>query len=146
MRETVIKKFNELTVDELYEILRIRSEVFVVEQTCVYQDLDYVDQEAYHVYIKEEGKIVAYLRVIDKGNRLDEVSIGRVISLKRRCGLGTELMQAGIEVAKEKYGARVIKIGAQAYAIPFYEGVGFKRISDEYDEDGIPHVYMIYEE
>lgn len=144
--ETVIKTFQELTVDELYEILKARAEIFIVEQNCVYQDLDDVDKDAYHVYLRENGEILAYLRVIDKGKRLDEVSLGRVISLKRRCGIGSKIMKIGIAVAKEKYGAKKIKIGAQQYAQPFYEGVGFKRISDEYMEDGIPHVYMIYEE
>ena len=144
--ETVIKKFEELTLDELYEILRARAEIFVVEQTCPYQDLDGVDKEAYHVYLKEDEHIVAYLRVVDKGKRLDEVSIGRVISLKRRCGLGSELMKIGLRIAKEKFGAKVIKIGAQAYAKPFYESVGFRQISGEYLEDGIPHIYMIYED
>ena len=90
--------------------------------------------------------MVAYLRVIDKGKRLDEVSIGRVISLKRRQGLGTKLMHEGIQVAKEKFGAKRIKIGAQRYAKPFYEGCGFRQISGEYLEDGIPHIYMLYEE
>lgn len=144
--ESKIKRFDELTTKELYEILRARAEVFVVEQNCAYQDLDGVDLDAYHVWFEENGKILAYLRVVDKGKRLDEVSLGRVISLKRRCGLGSKLMRLGIAVAKEKFGARVIKIGAQAYAQPFYESVGFSRISEEYDEDGIPHVYMIYQE
>lgn len=144
--ETVVKQFNQLTVEELYEILRLRAEVFVVEQNCAYQDLDDIDKEAYHVYLKEEGKILAYLRVIDKEKRLDEVSIGRVISLKRRCGLGTKLMAEGVKVAKEKYGAKRIKIGAQCYAQPFYEGCGFRQVSGEYLEDGIPHIYMMYEE
>lgn len=144
--EVVVKKFQELGLDELYEILRLRAEVFIVEQDCVYQDLDNVDKNAYHVYLKERNEILAYLRVIDKGERLDEVSLGRVISLKRRQGLGTQIMKIGISVAKEKYGAKKIKIGAQAYAKPFYEGVGFKQISGEYMEDGIPHIYMIYEE
>lgn len=143
--ETVVKKFSELTLDELYEILRIRAEVFVVEQNCVYQDLDDIDQEAYHIYLKENGKMIAYLRVIDKDKRLDEVSIGRVISLKRRCGVGSEIMRAGILVAQEKFQAKKIKIGAQLYAKPFYEQAGFKQISGEYLEDGIPHIYMIYE-
>ena len=143
--ESVIKKFDELTLAELYEILRIRAEVFVVEQTCAYQDLDRLDQDAYHVYLKEDNRIVGYLRVIDKGKRLDEVSIGRVISLKRRCGVGSELMKVGIKVAKEKFGAKVIKVGAQVYAKPFYEQIGFKQISEEYLEDGIPHIYMIYD-
>jgi ElaA protein len=108
--------------------------------------LDEVDKEAYHVYLRENGKIVAYLRVIDKGKRLDEVSLGRVITLKRRCGYGTKVMKIGIDVAKEKFGAKKIKIGAQAWAKPFYEQVGFRQISGEYMEDGIPHIYMILDE
>ena len=144
--EIVVKKFSELTLGELYEILKIRAEVFVVEQNCPYQDLDEIDKKAYHVYMQENGKMVAYLRVIDKGERLDEVSVGRVISLKRRCGLGSALMQEGIRVAKEKFGAKKIKVGAQVYAKPFYEQAGFRQISEEYLEDGIPHIYMIYED
>ncbi len=145
--QTVVKKFNELDNYELYEILRLRSSVFVVEQDCVYLDADNVDLNAYHVYIKDGQEIVAYLRVIDKGMRLEEVSIGRVISLRRRQGLGTKVMLAGIKVAKEKFGAKKIKIGAQAYAVPFYEQVGFKVIPNgEYIEDGQPHVYMIYQD
>lgn len=143
--QLIIKHFNELTADELYDILAARAEVFVVEQNCAYQDLDGIDKNAYHLYYKENGKIVAYLRVIDKGERLDEVSIGRVISLKRRCGLGSALMREGLRVAKEKFGATKVKIGAQLYAKPFYESVGFKQISGEYLEDGIPHIYMLAE-
>ena len=143
--KAVVKHFKELTTQELYAILKLRAEVFVVEQNCVYQDVDDVDLDAYHVYFKEEGEIVAYLRVVDKGKRLDEVSIGRVISLKRRQGLGSELLKAGLAVAKEKYGAKKVKIGAQAYAKPFYEKAGFTQISDEYLEDGIPHIYMLCE-
>ena len=143
--ETVIKHFNELTIDELYEILKARAEVFIVEQNCAYQDLDDLDKEAYHVYLREGGKIVAYLRVIDKDKRLDEVSLGRVITLKRRCGYGTKVMEAGIKAAREKFGAKKIKIGAQVQAKPFYEQVGFRQISGEYMEEGIPHVYMILE-
>lgn len=143
--EIVVKKFEELSCDELYAILALRAQVFVVEQNCPYQDLDGIDQEAYHVYAKGNGQIVAYLRVIEKGKRLDEVSIGRVISIVRRQGVGSMLLQEGLKVAKEKLGAKVVKIGAQTYAKPFYERSGFKQISDEYDEDGIPHIYMIYE-
>ena len=140
--ETVIKKFSELTTEELYDILRVRAAVFVVEQNCAYQDLDGVDLDAYHVFLKEDGKIVAYLRVVDKGKRLDEVSVGRVISLRRRQGLGGALMRLGLRVAKEKFGATIVKVGAQVYAKPFYESVGFSQISDEYLEDGIPPIYM----
>lgn len=144
--EVFIKRFDELTVGELYEIMQARAEVFVVEQNCAYQDLDGIDREAYHVWLKEDGKLVAYLRVIDKGKRLDEVSVGRVISLKRRAGLGTKLMKLGLQVAKEKFGATKVKVGAQLYAKPFYEGCGFQQVSGEYLEDGIPHIYMIYDE
>lgn len=145
--EITVKKFDELTVEELYELLKLRAEVFVVEQACAYQDLDGVDQEAYHVYMRDEkGKMIAYLRVVDKGKRLDEVSIGRVISIRRRSGVGTALMGAGMRVAKEKFGAVKIKVGAQLYAKPFYEGCGFRQVSGEYLEDGIPHIYMLYEE
>ena len=143
--EKAVKKFQELTLDELYEIIQIRSAVFVVEQNCVYQDLDDVDKEAYHVFLREEGKIVGYARVVDKGKRLDEVSVGRVISLKRRCGVGSELMKTALLAAKTKFGAGKVMVGAQVYAIPFYESVGFRVISDEYLEDGIPHVYMLCE-
>ena len=142
----IIKKFEQLTVEELHEIYKLRIAVFVVEQNCPYQDLDEIDKKAYHVYMQENGKMVAYLRVIDKGERLDEVSVGRVISLKRRCGLGSALMQEGIRVAKEKFDAKKIKVGAQVYAKPFYEQAGFRQISEEYLEDGIPHIYMIYED
>jgi len=145
--EVVVKKFEELSNYELYDILRLRLTVFVVEQNCVYLDADSVDINAYHVYIKVDGEIVAYLRVIDKGLRMDEVSIGRVISLRRREGWGTKVMLEGIRVAKEKFGAKKIKIGAQEYAVPFYENVGFKVLPNgKYIEDGQPHVYMLYEE
>ena len=144
--DIIVKKFEELDVNELYEIMQARAAVFVVEQECAYQDLDGVDKEAYHVYLREDGQMVAYLRVLDKGKRLDEVSVGRVISLKRGLGLGKTLMQAGLQVAKEKFGAKIVKVGAQVQAKGFYESVGFRQVSGEYDEDGIPHIYMLYEE
>ena len=140
-----IKQFYELSLDELYDILAARADVFIMEQNCVCFDPDGADKEAYHVYYKEDGKIVAYLRVIDKGKRLDEASIGRVICLKRRQGIGSALMKEGLRVAKEKFGADKVKIGAQLYAKPFYEGVGFKQVSEQYLEDDIPHIYMIAE-
>ena len=116
--QSVVKQFHDLTVDELYAILRLRAQVFVVEQNCIYQDLDDVDQEAWHVYIKDNEEIVGCLRVIDKGKRLDEVSIGRVVSLHRKQGIGSALMEIGKTVAKEKLGATKIKIGAQIQAQP----------------------------
>ena len=102
------------TDEEQTEITLKMLQTVIPEFTA--EDLDGVDQEAYHVYLRDNGKIVAYLRVVDKGNRLDEVSIGRVITLKRRCGYGKILMEAGLKVAREKYGASVVKVGAQVEA------------------------------
>lgn len=137
-----IKRYDELTLDELYDIIKLRVDVFVVEQNCPYYELDGKDKMAYHVFCREEEKMIAYLRVLDRGISFETVSLGRVISLKRRCGLGTELLKTGIEVAKEKYNADKITIEAQTYAKKFYEGVGFVKISDEFMEDGIPHILM----
>ncbi len=143
--DLVIKRFEELTVEELYEILKARAEVFVVEQNCAYQDIDNKDKHAYHVYYKDETGIQAYLRVIKKGISFEEVSIGRVLTIKRGCGLGKKLMLEGIKVAKEKMNADRIRIGAQCYAKAFYEKVGFRQVSDEFLEDGIPHIQMLLE-
>ena len=141
--QTIIKKFDELSAKELYEIMQIRVAVFVVEQNCAYQDLDGLDEKAYHILMQEDGKTVAYLRVLNKGDKFDEVSLGRIISLKRRCGIGTKLLKTGLQVAKEKFGADKVKVGAQLYAKPFYESVGFTQVSDIYDEDGIKHIEML---
>jgi ElaA protein len=117
--QVVVKQFHELTVDELYAILRLRAQVFVVEQDCVYQDLDDIDQEAWHVYIKDNDEVVGCLRVIDKGKRLDEVSIGRVVSLHRKRGIGRALMETGKAVAKEKLGVDTLDTQTQ-YSIRLY--------------------------
>ena len=140
--ELIVKHFDELTTYELYEIMRIRESVFVVEQECIYQDIDGKDLEAYHVFMQDEEGIWAYLRVMDRGVSFDEVSIGRVISLRRREGLGSELLRAGIEVAKEKFCAERITLEAQTYAREFYEKQGFVQTSEEFLEDGIPHIRM----
>lgn len=144
--ELVIKHFNELTTVELMEIYKLRNAVFVVEQNCVYQDVDGLDPHAYHVYLKDEEGIQAYLRVLPQGTRYaDAASLGRVISVKRRCGLATRILKEGIALAKEKFGAKSLTISSQAYACPVYEKVGFVRTDDEYLEDGIPHVRMTRE-
>ena len=140
--ELTVKKYNELTADELYDILRARAEIFIVEQNCAYQDLDFKDKKAYHVYLKDKDGIVAYLRVLEAGVSYDEVCIGRVITVKRGQGFGAEILKAGIKVAKEKLGANAIIISAQLYAKGFYEKGGFRQISDQYLEDGIPHIRM----
>ena len=149
-----IKTFQELTVDELYELLRVRSEVFVLEQDCVYQDMDGDDKEAIHVWLTEcvseeeklEGeKVVALARVCPAGVHLPTISIGRVITTVRGKGYGKQIMLAVIDVAVERFGATSIDIEAQEYAKGFYEGVGFKQTSDTFMLDGIPHIKMRWE-
>lgn len=141
-----VKMFDELTTKELYEILKVRSRVFVVEQKCNYIDMDDADFGAYHVFYTENDKIIAYLRVLDKGVMSEEVRIGRVISLKRRCGIGTMLVKEGIKAAVEKFGADKIFVEAQVYVKDMYAKIGFKQISDEFLDVGIPHVKMILED
>lgn len=141
--ELIVKRFEELTVEELYEILRIRVAVFVVEQQCPYQELDDRDRQSFHVYLKDDDGILAYLRVVDRGVSFDEVSIGRVIALKRRCGLGSKILSEGIRVAKHRLKAEVIRIEAQTYAKALYEKQGFRQVSEEFLEDGIPHIQMV---
>ncbi|MBE6107967.1 MAG: GNAT family N-acetyltransferase [Erysipelotrichaceae bacterium] len=142
--KTIIKSFYELNIDELYEILKLRAEVFVIEQNCIYPDIDDKDKHSLHVFLKEQDEIVAYLRVIEKGISFDEVSIGRVIAKYRRQGLGTLVLKAGIQAAKEIYQAEKIIIEAQTYAKTFYEKQGFIQTSDEFLEDGIPHIQMTF--
>ena len=142
--ELVVKHFRELTAAELFEIYKLRVSVFVVEQNCPYQEVDEADLAAYHLYLKDDDGIPAYLRVLPKGATHDEVSIGRVISVKRRCGIGTQIVQAGIAVAREKFRAECIDIGAQTYARTLYENVGFVQSGEEFLEDGIPHIPMRY--
>ena len=140
------KRFDQLTVDELYELLRIRSEVFVVEQNCVYQDMDRDDQEAVHLWLTEGGKVVALCRVCPAGTHMREVSVGRVITTERGKGYGKRIMLEGIAAAREHFHAKVIEIEAQEYAKGFYEQVGFRQSSEPFMLDGIPHIKMTWEE
>ena len=140
--ELVIKHFSELTLEELHDILKLRTEFFIVEQNCPYQDIDGADKVAYHLYLKENNEILAYLRVLPEGATYKEASIGRVVSARRREGLATRLLKEGIIVAKEKFDATTLTIGAQSYARKLYENVGFTQCSEEYLEDGIPHIHM----
>lgn len=144
--EMILKYFNELSNNELYDILKLRSEVFVVEQNCPYLDIDNLDKDAYHMYFKDENGICAYLRIIKPGQAFaDAAAIGRVISKKRRCGLGTKLVSVGIEKAKVLYSPERIRITAQVYAQPFYEQCGFRQCSEVFLEDDIPHMEMLLE-
>ena len=140
------KSFRELTLDELYALLRVRSEVFVVEQDCVYQDLDNDDQQAIHLWLTRDDKIVAMARVCPAGTHMEELSIGRVITTERGRGYGKQIMLRAIEAAKEYFCAKLIAIEAQEYAKGFYEGVGFRQSSETFMLDGIPHIKMIWRE
>ena len=140
--ELKIKHFSELTAEELHKILKARCEVFIVEQNCPYQDIDDFDTVSYHLWLEENGNLQAYVRVLPQNTMYENASIGRVISLKRRCGLATTLLNEGIAVAKEKFAAKQLTIGAQLYARKLYEGVGFVQCSNEYLEDGIVHIHM----
>ena len=140
-----IKWFNELTTDELYELLKIRSEVFVVEQNCVYQDMDGDDQKSVHLWLTVAEKVVALARVCPAGTHMDEISIGRVITTERSKGYGKQVMIHAIDTAIEYFGATRIDIEAQEYARGFYEGVGFKQSSNTFMLDGIPHIKMTWE-
>ena len=145
--ETIIKKYNELTIDELYEILKLRSIVFVVEQNCIYQDLDDIDKRAYHIFMKEKDKpeVYVYIRVFEKDK--DTAQIGRVVTAEnyRRKGYASKLMLKGIEIAKNEMKKTKVYLEGQVYAAEFYLKLGFKIISDEFLEDGIPHYKMLKE-
>ena len=141
--ELKIKTFNELTTKELYEILKSRAEIFVVEQNCVYQDLDDIDYKSIHVfYQKEDGRVAAYLRLFYKED-MKVIQMGRVLTLKHGTGLGKRILQEGIKIVETKMQAEKIYIEAQKYAIGFYEQAGFEVCSEEFLEDGISHVEMI---
>lgn len=142
--EVSIKHFSELSRDELFDIYKLRVSVFVVEQQCPYQEVDDGDRSAYHVFMKDEEGIQAYLRILPAGVSFDQVSLGRVIAVKRRRGLGTRIVREGIKAARELLDAREIKIEAQVYAKELYEKIGFVQTSEEFLEDGIPHVEMVW--
>ena len=141
----ICKKFDDLTVTELYEIMKLRSEVFVVEQNCVYLDADEKDLQAYHLFTYIDNKIVAYARILAPQISYTEVSIGRVLTAisHRKNGLGILLMQEAITKTQHLYNTTSIKIGAQLYLQKFYEGFGFVQTSQTYNEDGIEHIEMV---
>lgn len=145
MLEIATKTFSDLTTLELYELLQLRSEVFVVEQDCVYQDIDDKDQKAFHVIGMKAGRMVGYARIFKPGDYLDFASIGRVVVLKeeRKFGYGLIIMKHAIEAIQKIFGEIPIKVSAQAYLKKFYESLGFKVIGEAYLEDGIPHISML---
>ena len=143
MMELFVKSFEELSTRELYDLLRLRVDVFVVEQRCPYPELDGRDQAALHVWLQDETGIQAYLRIMDRGVSSEYVSIGRVIAVKRRQGLGSRILAEGVRLARERFGAEQIYLEAQVYAKSLYEKQGFRVISEPFPEDGIPHVKML---
>ena len=141
------KHFNSLTTQELYTILSLRSEVFVVEQNCVYLDTDNKDVDAWHLCGWQDDVLVAYVRILAPGVSYEEASIGRVLTNPgfRKNGFGVALMQVAIEKTLQQYGVQKIKIGAQLYLLNFYSNLGFIQTSEVYMEDGIPHIEMLFE-
>ena len=143
----VAKTFYELNTQELYQILRLRSEVFVVEQDCVYQDLDNKDQISFHVFQNEKDEIVAYTRIFKSGDYYKNPSIGRVVVSKKNRGkeLGKKIMIYSIEYINKNLKGEKIELSAQKYLEKFYKDLGFYRTGEDYLEDGIPHQRMIKE-
>jgi ElaA protein len=140
------KRFNELSVQELYSILALRIEVFVIEQNCPYQDADGKDIHSLHVFATDEtGRCVACSRIVDPGISYVEVSIGRFVTAlsHRRLGLGKELMEHSLECVETAFGPVSIRISAQSYLKSFYSSFGFVQVSEEYLEDDIPHIEML---
>lgn len=140
----MLKKFDDLTIHELYAILQLRSEVFIIEQNCVYHDPDGKDQSAWHLMGMKDGKLVAYTRILPAGISYPDPAIGRVVTspAARKSGLGRELMLRSIEQCEMLFGKTSITLGAQLYLKKFYESLGFFASGDEYIEDGIPHITM----
>ncbi|WP_456461528.1 GNAT family N-acetyltransferase [Lutibacter sp.] len=145
MLKIITKLFRELTSIELYKILQLRSEVFVVEQNCVYQDVDDKDQKALHVIGYKNNNIIAYTRVFKPGDYFLEASIGRVVvkQSERKYNYGHQIVKASIKAIKDNFKETTIKISAQTYLIKFYNSLGFEKIGKEYLEDNIPHIAMI---
>ncbi len=142
------KAFNELSPIEMYKVLQLRSQVFVVEQNCVFLDMDNKDEGCLHMMGFVNDALAAYTRLVPPGYIYEEMSIGRVVTSSghRSKGLGKELMQRSIALCRQYFGGGPIKIGAQYYLLKFYTSLGFKVISDIYLEDGIEHVYMILDD
>lgn len=143
----VIKKFHELDTEELYQILKLRSDVFVVEQQCPYPDCDGKDRFAHHLFVEQNNHIVGYLRILEKGQTFDQIAIGRIVVHEdyRGIGLARHMMNKALLFVDEYLHEKTVKISAQQYLIKFYESLGFRSISEGYVEDGIPHIDMEYQ-
>ena len=140
-----IKTFDELTAQELYTILQLRSEVFVVEQNCIYQDVDDKDQKAIHVFAEKDNRAIAYTRVFKPGDYFENTAIGRVVvkASERKYGYGKIIMRATLDYIDQILKDTKIELSAQVYLIKFYNGLGFIEEGAEYLEDDIPHIKMV---
>lgn len=140
-----IKPFSELCNEELYQILKIRQEVFIVEQTCYYLDADGYDQQAVHIWAEKEGEILAYSRVFEPGIKYKEASIGRVLTNPnyRKNNLGKILIRFSINAIEARFRTQSIRISAQDYLLRFYSEFGFQDTGKKYLEDDIPHTEMV---
>ncbi len=145
MLTVITKTFSELSTMELYAILQLRSEVFVVEQNCVYQDIDDKDQNALHVIGFKNKRVVAYTRIFKPGDYFSTAGIGRVVvaEKERSHGYGYVIMKHSIKACKSYFNEKKVKVSAQTYLKNFYNTLGFQQIGEEYLEDGIPHIAMI---
>lgn len=145
--EFVLKRFDELTLRELYEILRLRGEVFVVEQDCAYQDLDRKDYDSYQLFVRDGDNIIAALRILKENTAYPEMAVGRLIVDKdyMGCGLSRNLMERAMDFILNDLDKNAIRLSGQAYLCEFYKSLGFKRVSGRYLEEGIPHYEFLYE-
>jgi ElaA protein len=141
-----IKEFEDLTTAQLYKIIKARIDIFVVEQNCPYEECDNKDYDSIHIFSEENNKIIAYLRIIPAGISYQEPSIGRVLVNKeyRRQGIAKKIMYLALEYINNNFETNYIRISAQKYLLNFYENIGFKKVSEEYLKDGIPHYEMLY--
>jgi ElaA protein len=140
------KTFNQLSLNQLYALAKLRADVFVLEQNCLYPDLDNKDQQALHILGYEDDELVAYARCFKPGLYFTEASIGRVLVAKnqRKKAFGQQLMHQAIKAIASHYSTSSIRISAQLYLLEFYTSLGFKKTGDSYLEDGIPHIKMLY--
>ena len=140
-----VKSFDELTITELYAIIKARIDVFVVEQDCPYPDLDDYDQKALHLWAEKDGSVLAYCRLFDKGIKYSETSIGRVLSTSaaRGTGAGKQLIRYAVETIENRFHTSEIRISAQDYLLKFYADFGFEDTGKKYLEDNIPHTEML---
>ncbi len=140
--EFIAKSFDEMTLVQLYEILRARSQIFMLEQDILCQDMDRVDYDSYHLFLENDGEVVAYLRAFYPENEPNTVCIGRVLSLQHRQGLGTKLMRQSLDFIKQNMTCSLVRLHSQQHAMGFYEKFGFVPTSEPFLEEGIPHVEM----